>query len=141
MILDEIKKANVQAIKDKNNNARAIYSIVMTKATLETVRKREKDEEFVDADMVQIIQKTIKELKDEEENYKKANNQQKAEEILDQQNLIAKYLPQMMSEEEIYKIISEQDDKSIPNIMKYFKANYAGKVEMSKVQQVLRQFN
>ena len=141
MILDGIKKANVQAIKDKDNNARAIYSIVMTKATLETVKKREKGEEFADADMVQIIQKTIKELKDEEENYKKANNQEKANEILEQQNLISKYLPQMMSEDEIYKIISEQEDKSIPNIMRYFKANYAGKVEMAKVQQVLKRFN
>ena len=44
MILDEIKKANVQAMKDKDQNARAIYGGVMTKAMLEQVKKREKQE-------------------------------------------------------------------------------------------------
>ena len=41
MILDEIKKANMVALKEKNQTARAIYSVVMTKAMLETVKKRE----------------------------------------------------------------------------------------------------
>ena len=47
----------------------------------------------------------------------------------------------MLSEEEIYNIISSQTDKSIGNIMKYFKQNYAGKVEMSKVGEILKKFN
>ena len=47
----------------------------------------------------------------------------------------------MLSEDEIYDIISKQEDKSIPAIMKFFKANYAGKVEMNKVSMVLKKFN
>ena len=47
----------------------------------------------------------------------------------------------MLSEEEIYEIISKQEDKSIPNIMKLFKQNYAGKVDMSLVNLVLKKFN
>ena len=41
MILDEIKKANVEAFKNKDKEARTIYSIVMNKAMLETIKKRE----------------------------------------------------------------------------------------------------
>lgn len=141
MILDEIKKANVQAMKDRDQNARAIYGVVMTKAMLEQVKKREKNEELTDVDMVAILQKAIKELTDEGENYKKAGNQTQLELIETQKALIEKFLPQMMSEDEIYEVIANQEDKSIPAIMKYFKANYAGKVEMAKVQMVLKKFN
>ena len=141
MILDEIKKANIVALKEKNQTARAIYSIVMTKAMLETVKKREKNEELTDADMVQILQKTIKELTDEADSYVKANKPEQAQEIEKQKEIISVYLPKMLSEDEIYDIISKQDDKSIPNIMKLFKANYAGKVEMAKVSLVLKKFN
>ena len=141
MILDEIKKANVQAMKDRDQNARAIYGVVMTKAMLEQVKKREKNEELTDADMVAILQKAIKELTDECDNYKKAGNTAQVELIESQKALIEKFLPQMMSEDEIYEVISNLDDKSIPNVMKHFKANYAGKVEMAKVQMVLKKFN
>ena len=141
MILDEIKKANVQAMKDRDQNARAIYGVVMTKAMLEQVKKREKNEELTDADMVAILQKAIKELTDECDNYKKAGNTAQVELIETQKALIEKFLPQMMSEDEIYEVITNLEDKTIPAVMKHFKANYAGKVEMAKVQIVLKKFN
>lgn len=141
MILDEIKKANITALKEKNQTARAIYSIVMTKAMLETVKKREKNEELTDADMVQILQKTLKELTDEAQSYITAGKPEQAQEIEKQKEIISVYLPKMLSEDEIYAIISKQDDKSIPSIMKLFKTNYAGKVEMAKVSIVLKKFN
>ena len=141
MILDEIKKANINALKNKDQNARAIYSVVMTKAILETVKKREKEEELTDADVIQIIQKTIKELTDECQSYKNAGNNEQASLVEKQKEILSVYLPKMLSEEEIYNIISSQTDKSIGNIMKYFKQNYAGKVEMSKVGEILKKFN
>lgn len=138
MILDEIKKANMLALKNKDQNARAVYSVVMTKAMLETVRKRESNEQFTDVDMIKIIQKTIKELTDESESYLKANNPAQAENINKQKDIISVYLPQMMSEEEIKNIILALPDKSIPSVMKHFKQNYAGKVDMSLVNKVLK---
>ena len=138
MILDDIKKANIEALKAKNSNARAVYGVVMTKAMLETVKKREKNEELTDADMVAILQKTIKELTDEQDSYKKVGNTEQANLIEQQKNTIAVFLPKMMSDEEIEKVISSLDDKSIPSVMKHFKQNYAGKVDMSRVSQVLK---
>ncbi len=140
MILDDIKKANMQALKDKDQVARGIYSIVMTKAMQQTIAKREKGEELVDADMVAILQKTIKELGDEAENYKKAGNAAKAQEIETQAKILEAYLPQMLSKEEIRDIISKLEDKTVPFVMRYFKANYAGKCEMRLVQEVLKEF-
>ena len=44
----------------------------------------------------------------------------------------------MMSEDEIKNIILSLEDKSIPNVMKHFKANYAGKVDMGLVNKIAR---
>ena len=44
----------------------------------------------------------------------------------------------MLSEEKIREIIAELEDKSIPSIMKHFKANYAGKVDMGLVNRIAR---
>ena len=138
MILDEIKKDNVQAMKDKNALARAIYGVVMNKVMLAGIEAKAKGQELADSDVVQILQKTIKELTEERENYLKANNEVEANNIAIQKELLTKYLPQMLSEEEIKNIIATMEDKSIPSVMKHFKANYAGKVDMAMVNKIAR---
>lgn len=139
MIYEEIKKANVQAMKDKNVVARSIYSVVLNKFMLENIKKREKGEELTDADASNILQKCIKELNDEMENYKKVNNVEQVEVLQKQIEIVEKYLPKMLSKEEIASIIANLEDKSIPAVMKYFKANYNGQCDMRVVQEVLRQ--
>lgn len=141
MIIDEIKKANMQAMKDRNVQARAIYGVVMNKAMLNKIEKKEKGLEQTDADLVAILQKTIKELDEEKENYIKAGNSEQAQNIEMQKNLISIYLPKMMSEDEIRAEIKTLEDKSIPSIMKHFKANFNGKVDMGVVNKIAREFN
>lgn len=138
MLLDEIKKDNVQAMKDKDTLARAIYGVVMNKALLHSIECKKDGKEQTDSDIVQILQKTIKELTEEKENYLKAGNSAEAENIEKQKNIITKYLPKMLSEEEIKNIIASLEDKSIPSIMKHFKAEYAGKVDMGMVNKIAR---
>ena len=138
MIIDEIKKDNVQAMKDKNTLARAIYGVVMNKVLLANIEAKKDNKELGDTDVVQILQKTIKELTEEKENYVKAGNMVEAENIEKQKEILTKYLPQMLSEDEIKEIIDGMEDKSIPSVMKHFKANYAGKVDMSLVNKIAR---
>ena len=138
MIIDEIKKDNVQAMKDKNALARAIYGVVMNKVLLAGIEAKKDGKELADSDVVQILQKTIKELTEEKENYIKAGNATEAENIEAQKKIIEKYLPQMMSEDEIKAEINKLEDKSIPSVMKHFKANFAGKVDMGLVNRVAR---
>ena len=138
MIIDEIKKDNVQAMKERNALARAIYGVVINKVMLAGIEAKAKGNELADSDVVQILQKTIKELTEERENYIKAGNAQEAENIAQQKALIEKYLPQMLTEQEIRDIVATLEDQSIPSIMKHFKANYAGKVDMGLVNKVAR---
>lgn len=138
MLIDEIKKDNVQAMKDHDSVARAIFGVVMNKVLLNSIELKKDGKEQADSDVVQIIQKTIKELKEERENYIKVKNEIEAENIEKQIEIISKYLPKMMTEEEIKSVINSLEDKSIPSVMKHFKANYAGKVDMCLVNKIAR---
>lgn len=140
MLFQDIKKANIDALKTKNSNARAIYSVVINKCMLLEISKREKGGELEDADVVSLIQKTLKELEDEIVNFQKVNNFAKVELLKEQSEYIKVFLPKMLSEEEIKIEISKLDDKSIPNIMRHFKTNFAGKCDMSKVSQLAKQY-
>ncbi len=138
MLYDEIKKANVQAMKDKDTVARSFYSVLLNKIMLENIKKREKGEEVNDSDIANILQKTIKELEEEKENYAKVNNDEEVKSIEKQIEIAKKYFPKQLSKEEISKIIMILEDKSIPFVMKYFKTNYNGKCDMKEVQEVLK---
>ena len=138
MIYEQIKKENIQALKDKNTVARNFYSVLLNKIKLEEIRKREKGQSLEDGDILQIIQKTVKELEEEKDNYLKVNNAQEAENISTQIAIAKSYLPSLMSQEEIKNVILSLEDKSIGNVMKHFKANYAGKCDMKTVQEDLK---
>ena len=138
MLIDEIKKDNVQAMKDHDSVARAIFGVVMNKVLLNSIELKKDGKEQADSDVIQIIQKTIKELKEERENYIKVKNETEAGNIAKQIEIISKYLPKMMTEDEIKSVINSLEDKSIPSVMKHFKANYAGKVDMSLVSKIAR---
>lgn len=141
MIIDEIKKASIIALKEKDQIARAIYSVVANKVMVEEIKKREKKEQLTDIDVIQILQKTVKELTDEAENYSKVGNLNEVEKIEKQKALLEKHLPQMMTAEEIHSIISEMTDKSIGNVMKHFKTTYAGKCDMRLVGNIVKKLN
>ena len=138
MLIDEIKSANIAAMKARDNTARAVLSIVLTKYKLQEVELRSAGKEIGDTELLSIIQKVIKELEDEKAGYVQVNNLERAENIDQQMKVISSYLPKQLSEEEIKGIINSLEDKSVPSVMKHFKMNYAGQVDMSLVNKVLR---
>ena len=138
MLIDEISKANIEALKARDQVARAIYSVILAKYKANAIELKVTGKEATDADLVKIITKTIKELDEEKESYEKAGRKEQAESIATQKSLIEKYLPKLMSEEEIRNIISSLEDKSMPSVMKHFKMNYDGQVDMSLVSKIAR---
>lgn len=138
MIIEEIKKANVEALKAKNSNLRSIYSVLINKYMQAEINARANNTEVSDVDMVKIIQKTVKELEEESANYQKVGNLEECENILLQKKAIEKYLPQMLSADEIKNIILTLEDKTVPSVMRHFKTNYNGKCEMKTVSDVLK---
>lgn len=138
MLLQDLQKANIDAMKAHDQNARAILSVVISRCKLLEVELRAKGNELTDADVLGIIQKIIKELGDEKDGYIKTNNLERAKLIDEQAEIIKVYLPKQLTEEEILAEINKLEDKSIPSIMKHFKTNFAGKVDMSLVSRLAR---
>ena len=138
MIYQQLKEANVAALKNHDTNARAILSVLLNKIKLAEIEKRTQNAELVDADVVAILQKSLKELAEEKLAFEKAGRAESVVALQAQMEFVSSYLPKMMSEEEIKAEILKLSDRSIPNVMKHFKANFAGKCDMRDVQAVLK---
>ena len=138
MIIDDLQKANIEALKSGDKVARAILSVVIAKYKANAIELKAQGKEAGDADMVKIITKSIKELDEEKEGYAKVGRNEEVAAIDSQKALIEKYLPKLMSEDEIRNIIASLEDKSMPSVMKHFKMNYDGQVDMSVVSKIAR---
>ena len=138
MLLDELKKANIEAMKAKDKDARSVLSVVLTKCQLLIVEANANGKDFGDPQVLEAIQKVLKELSDEKEGYQKVNNLERVNSINHQEEVIKAYLPKQLTREEIIEEINKLEDKSMSSVMKHFKANFAGKVDMSLVSQIAR---
>ena len=124
MNINDFKKAKIEAMKAHDKDTVTAFNALINKLMLFNIEKRSKGEEMSDADYVQILKKTQKELFEEKDAFEKAGR--------------ADTVPKMMSEDEIRAVIMTLPDKSVPNVMRHFKAQYAGKCDMAEVNKVLR---
>lgn len=138
MLINELEKANIEALKNKDKTARAVLSVVINKYRVNAIELKAQGKEATDVDLIKVINKIVKELEEEKEGYLKLNRTEQVEDIENQKAIIEKYLPKLMSEDEIRKVISSLEDKSMPSIMKHFKMNYDGKADMSLVSKIAR---
>lgn len=139
MLLEDLKKEKVVYMKEKNKEAVNAMNALINKAMLLTIEKRKDGGELTDADVDVLLQKTEKELIEEQVAYKNAGREDTVQSLEVQLETIRKYLPKLLSDEEIKEIILSLSDRSMPTIMKHFKANYNGKVDMKRVGIVLKQ--
>lgn len=138
MLLADFKKLKIEAMKAHDEDAVKALNVVINKLMLASIDKRAKGEEMTDADTVTVLQKTEKELIEERAGYEKAGRSDTVASLDRQIAAVKKYMPQMMSAEEIKEIILTLSDRSVPAVMKHFKTEYAGKCEMKTVSEVLK---
>ncbi len=141
MLFDELKKANMMALKNKDQNARAVLGILISKCMLQSVELKASGKELTDNDVIAQIRKTLKELEEEKIGFEKASRTEQVEALNAQIALIEGYLPPQLDENKIREIIASLEDKKVPVVMKYFKENYNGVVDMGLVNKVLKEFN
>ena len=133
MTLEQFKKEKILAMKNKDKDGVDALNVIITKVMNLTIEKRAVNQEVTEGDVDTIIQKAVKELEEEREGFMKAGRQANVESLTKQIEVVKKYLPKLLSEEEIKEIINGLEDKSMPGIMKHFKINYQGKVDMKLV--------
>ena len=138
MTLESLKKEKIEAMKAKDKDAVSALNVIITKVMALTIEKRSVGQEVSEADISSLLQKAEKELTEEREGFIKAGREETVASLTNQIEVIKKYLPKLLSNEEIKEIILGLEDKSIPSVMRYFKTNYAGKVDMRLVQETLK---
>ena len=139
MLINELEKDNITALKNKDKTTRAVLSVVINKYRVNAIELKAQGKEATDNDLIRVINKVVKELDEEKAGYEKLGRVEDVKGIEAQKAIIEKYLPKLMSEDEIRKVIASLEDKSMPSVMKHFKANYDGKVDMSLVSKIARQ--
>lgn len=138
MLFDDLKKAKMQAFKDKNQDARSVLEAVISRSMLQSVELKALGKELSDDDVLTNIQKVVKELEEERISFKAAGREVNVVSLTNQIDYISKFLPSQLSEDEIKQIISTLEDKSIGNVMKHFKTNYQGKCDMGLVSKIAK---
>ncbi len=136
MLIDQIKKASMEALKARDSVVRGAYSILISR--YQEALTSGSNKEITDADIVRMIQKFAKELEEEQNGYHAAGREEDAANTQRQYDAISSFLPKMLSEEEIRSIIDSLDNKTIPFVMKHFKANYDGLVDMGLVSKIAK---
>lgn len=140
-LLMQLRKDNMQAMKDKDNIKKGVLSLVIASIAL---AEKEQNITLEEADELTYVQKELKQVKDS-----LAQTPSNREDLIEQEKqkiaILESYLPKQMDEEQIkeaiLKIISENNlektKKSQGVIMKSMMANYKGLVDGKLVNKVL----
>lgn len=139
MTLEFFKKQKVEAMKSHDKDAVSALNVIITKIMNLSIEKRAQGAEVTEADISGLLQKAEKELVEEREGFSKAGRDENVQSLTKQIEVIKKYLPKLLSKEEIVAIIAGLEDKSMPSVMKHFKQNYQGKADMRLVQEIAKQ--
>lgn len=135
MTLQDLKKAKIVAMKAHDNETVTGLNVVIS---LLMLQEKSGNGTLTDNDVNAAIKKAVKELKEEREGYEKAGRQSDVYSLTKQIQAVEAYLPKQLNEEEIAAVINTLEDKSVPSVMRHFKANYAGTVDMKLVSEVLK---
>ncbi len=126
MIKEQINKDYMTAFKSKNTVAKNLLSVV--KGEIQTIEKNTGVENMSDEDVLKILTKTSKSLKE----MVATGNEQAKEEL----SIIESYLPKQMSKEEVAVKVTELVNSGITQIgaiMKEFSTLPADKKMVSEV--------
>ena len=138
--LIDLKKAKMQALKEHDSNKQNVLGVLIGAYQKNEIDKKVNNQEMTDADMVSLLNKTLKELEDEKTMYASANRLDDVKNLDYQIGIVKTYMPTMMSEDDIKKVIDGLADKSIKGIMIAFKTKYAGKADMGLVSKVAKSY-
>lgn len=142
-LMDIIVQDMKEAMRSKNRLYLDVIRMVKGAIQLEEINRRKKLEE---ADIVDIISKQIKMRRESIEEFKKANRLELIAQTKSEIDILNKYLPEQLSDNELLAIIDsvilKVNAKSISDIsiiMKELVPLIKGKADMKKVNSIIKQ--
>ena len=139
---DTILKDLVLAMKNKDKETLSVLRMVKGAMQLEEINKKH---ELDDEEVISVIAKQIKTRKESIVEFEKANRGELIEQTQKEIDILNKYMPRQMSEEEINTVIDEIFNKVQPTsvkdmgkVMKEIAPLVKGKADMSLVNKLIK---
>ncbi len=141
-MVEQLKKDMIDAMKNKDKEKLTVIRMVKAAMDQEHIdRKREINDDL----LIDVVNKQIKMRKDSIEEFTKGNRSDLAQKTQEEVDILMKYLPEQLSDEEVLKIIDEAFSKIQPSGMKdmgkvmgIVTPEVKGKADMKKVSEIIR---
>jgi len=147
MLFDLIKNDLKTAMKAKEVlTVSTLRMITSSIKNIEISKRTSSGEESLDeAGIIQLLSKMVKQRKESAEIYSTSNRGDLEKKENDEINIIQKYMPAQMDDNEIdlviSKVIKETDSNGIRDmgkVMNFLKENYSGKMDFGKISGVVK---
>ena len=139
-INEDIKRAMLAHEKEKTNALRAIKSAILLAKT-----SKGASEELTEEAEIKLLKQLVKQRQDSAAIYKEQNREDLYQEEKAQLDVIATYLPQMMSEEDIEKTLKQiiadngfAGTKDMGKVMGMATKTFAGKADNKTVSDIVK---
>lgn len=145
MLYDKISKDMVEAMKSKDKDTVSTLRLLKSAIDLYLINNKMERHDASDEVVIEVVSKQVKTHKESIEQFKAGNRQDLIDGLNREIDLLSKYLPEQLSEEELNKIIDEVFDKVKPTsmkdmgaIMKELKPLVTGKADMKEVNAIIK---
>lgn len=146
MLYDTISKDMVNAMKEKDKESLSTLRLLKSAIDLYLVNNKLERNNASDEVVIDVVSKQVKTHRESIEEFKKAGRQDLIDGLTKEIELLSKYLPEQLTEEEIRKEIDKVFDKLKPtsikdmgNIMKELGPIFKGKADMKLVNNIVRE--
>ena len=141
-LLEQINNDMITCMKNKDSFSLGVIRMAKGAIQLEKIAKKQ---ELTDEEVISVISKQIKMRIDSINEFEKAGRTDLVEQNQKEIDILNKYMPAQLSEEEINIIIQEAFDKLNPTskdmglIMKEVSPKLKGKADMGKVNMLIKE--
>ena len=133
----------VAAMKNKDKEVLAVLRMVKGAIQLEEINKKQ---ELNDEDIIAVLSKQIKTRKESIVEFEKAGREDLITQTKGEIEILSKYMPEQLSEEEVLKVIDEAFDTVKPEkpsdmgkLMGFVTPKLKGKADMSFVSKTIKE--
>lgn len=141
-LFEELKKDMIDAMKAKDKDRLTV--IRMLKAALDKERI-DKKIEITDEVFISVLEKQVKMRNDSIEEFKKAGREELVEKTLGELEVLKKYLPEALSENEVMDIINDAITKleattmkDMGKVMSEVSPKVKGRYDMKEVSSIIK---
>ena len=142
-LLEQITADMTSAMKSQDKFTLSVLRMLKSALQMEKISKMH---DLNDDEVIAVVKRQVKQRKDSITEYEKFNKTEEVENLNKEIEVMSKYLPAELSEEELSKIIDEafnevkpESVKDMGKVMKYVTENAGNRADMGTVSKMVKE--